>query len=52
MWVLREQGEISSFVNLDALDVTFHRGRRNFKVCVLGCARCGFSESKEKFLAL
>ena len=49
MWLFREQGEISSFVNLDALDVGFQRARGNFKLCELGCARCGFSESAGTF---
>ena len=52
MWVFREQGEISSFENLDALDVGFQRGQELFSSSEHGCARCGFSESKEKFQAL
>ena len=49
MWLCREQGKFSSFVNLDVLDVGFQRARIVFKLCEHGCARCGFSESKESF---
>ena len=52
MWLFREQGEISSFVNMDVLDVGFQRVQELFSSSELGCARCGFSESKEKFQAL
>ena len=52
MWGLREQEKISSSVNLDVLDVGFQRARKVFKSSELGCARCGFAESKESFQAL
>ena len=52
MWVFREQGKVSSFVNLDALDVGFQRVKEIFSPSELGCARCGFSESKENSQAL
>ena len=49
MWVFREQGEVSSFLNLDALDVGFQRVQELFSSSELGCARCGFAECKESF---
>ena len=52
MWLFREQGKFSSFVNLDALDVGFQRVKELFSSSELGCARCGFAESKETFQAL
>ena len=52
MWVFREQGKFSSFVNLDALDVGFQRVKELFSSSELGCARCGFAECKESFQGL
>ena len=52
MWLCREQENFSSSVNMDVLDVGFQRERKVFKLCELGCARCGFSETKEIFQAL
>ena len=49
MWLCREQGNFSSFVNLDVLDVGFQRAKKVFKLCELGGARCDFAESKEIF---
>ena len=43
MWVFREQGKFSSLLNLDVLDVALQRARKVFKLCELGCVRCGFS---------
>ena len=47
MWLLREQGEISSFVNMDVLDVGFQRVQELFSISELGCARCAIVECKE-----
>ena len=49
---LRKQRKISSFVNLDVLDVGFQRAKKVFRIWELGCARCGFSETKDSFQVL
>ena len=49
MWLFREQGEISSFVNMDVLDVGFQRVQELFSSSELGCARCAIVECKEIF---
>ena len=49
MWVFREGRNFSALLNFDALDVAFQRARKVFKLCVLGCARCGFSETEGNF---
>ena len=48
----RDQGKFSGSVNLEVLDVALQRAGKFFKLCELGCARCGFSETKESFQAL
>ena len=52
MWLCRVRGKFSSSVNMDVLDVGFERARKDFKLCELGCARCGFLESEEIFQVL
>ena len=52
MWVFRDQGDFSGSVNLEVLDVALQRAGKFFKLCELGCARCGFTETKESFQVL
>ena len=48
----RDQGKFSGSVNLEVLDVALKSERKVFKLCELGCARCGFSETKESLQVL